>query len=386
MEVAQIATGILGRFRQNYPALNTTLPSRELLEAICFAHDLGHPPFGHGGERALNCALMTSSMSGESPVGFEGNGQTLRILTRLEYHTFGFGLDLTRRTLLGVLKYPVYYSQVMAPIRPNPTIPMLSIPWYQWKPPKCYLDTEKDVVQWVLEPLSDCDKTAFQHFQPPKQAKHGVSCHKSLDASIMDAADEIAYGVHDFEDGIELGFVTRDDWSEVAQSYDSTWAKCVSLPRFDELLEQLFAHGREQRAKRKRAIGSLVNALISSVRLVERFEFEEPVLKWRAVFDEHGKQFQEALQKLNFRRTIERPSVQTLEYRGQFNLLTLFRAIVADPERLLGTEYQQRLGESNWGGRLRVIADYIGGMTDEYATRIYERLFLPRHGTAFDHF
>ncbi len=216
--------------------------------------------------------------------------------------------------------------------------------------------------------------------------KHGRPSHKSLDASIMDVADEIAYGVHDFEDGIALHFITRDDWQSVGPKYDSVWAASVSLPTFDQLGSQLFAVGADQGAVRKRAIGALVNALISSVRLVELPDFVEPVLRLRAVFDGPGKELQKALQDLNFSRTIDRPSVQTLEYRGQFNLLTLFRAIESDPKKLLGTEYRPRLDDPAWGGHLRVIADYIGGMTDEYATRMFERIFVPRHGTAFDHF
>src|SRR3546814_6969219 len=68
-------------------------------------HDLGHPPFGHGGEVALNFAMRDHG-------GFEGNGQTLRILSKLELFSEGFGSNLTRRTLLGTLKYPVTYSKL----------------------------------------------------------------------------------------------------------------------------------------------------------------------------------------------------------------------------------------------------------------------------------
>ena len=79
--------------------------NEDLAEAVALAHDLGHPPFGHGGETALNYAMANFG-------GFEGNGQTFRILTKLESHTAEHGLDLTRRTLLGVLKYPVPFSKL----------------------------------------------------------------------------------------------------------------------------------------------------------------------------------------------------------------------------------------------------------------------------------
>ena len=82
---------------------------------------------------------------------------------------------------------------------------------------------------------------------------------------------------------------------------------------------------------------------------------------------------------------IQRPSVQTLEYRGQVNVLALFRAIESDPKIFLSGEFLERVKSSENGPNvLRVIADYIAGMTDEYATRFFERTFLPRHGTVFD--
>ncbi|WP_413788517.1 HD domain-containing protein [Acetobacter sp. UBA5411] len=76
------------------------LSERDLIEAACLAHDLGHPPFGHKGEQALHEAMLQHG-------GFEGNGQTLRIITTLEkYNERGKGLYPTRRLILGILKYP----------------------------------------------------------------------------------------------------------------------------------------------------------------------------------------------------------------------------------------------------------------------------------------
>ena len=79
--------------------LKPLLPSNDLIESLCFAHDIGHPPFGHGGETALNYMMAEQG-------GFEGNAQTFRILTKLEPYTENAGMNLTRRTLLGVVKYP----------------------------------------------------------------------------------------------------------------------------------------------------------------------------------------------------------------------------------------------------------------------------------------
>ena len=103
MEVAQIGSGILSQLNIRYPVGVATeaefLPHPSLMQAICLAHDIGHPPFGHGGEVALNYCMRAYG-------GFEGNGQTLRILTQLDKYTESNGLDPTRRLILGVLKYP----------------------------------------------------------------------------------------------------------------------------------------------------------------------------------------------------------------------------------------------------------------------------------------
>jgi dGTPase len=110
LEVAQIAGGLIKQLRHNeptHPALEH-LPDHALIQAIACTHDLGHPPFGHGGEVALNYCMRDNG-------GFEGNGQTLRILSRLEKFSASHGSNLTRETLLGVLKYPVAYAQVANP-------------------------------------------------------------------------------------------------------------------------------------------------------------------------------------------------------------------------------------------------------------------------------
>jgi dGTPase len=167
LEVAQIASGIARQFGmqcKDHPAY-AYLPSPSMIQAVGFAHDLGHPPFGHGGEVALNYCMRYNG-------GFEGNGQTLRILSRLENFSEEHGSDLTRRALLGILKYPVAYSQVANPeivacMDEKPTSIRI-IDRAKSKPPKCFLDSEKDVVDWILDPLSDKDSETFQFFERKK--------------------------------------------------------------------------------------------------------------------------------------------------------------------------------------------------------------------------
>lgn len=146
--------------------------------------------------------------------GFEGNGQTLRILARLESFSKDEGADFARRTLLAVLKYPVPFSKARNPaIKPGIYEPATSIRTLDrgsCKPPKCYFDSEGDVVDWMA-PLSSSDRDEFQAVDPTID-KHGKARHKSLDCSIMDLADDIAYGVHDLEDAIALGLISENDF------------------------------------------------------------------------------------------------------------------------------------------------------------------------------
>src|SRR3954463_15158356 len=106
LEVAQIAGGLKRQLAKSYPNHEAVphLPPLSLIQTSGFCHDLGHPPFGHGGEVALNYCMRNAG-------GFEGNGQTLRILSKLEQFSKDCGSDLTRRALLGTLKYPVSFSR-----------------------------------------------------------------------------------------------------------------------------------------------------------------------------------------------------------------------------------------------------------------------------------
>lgn len=143
------------------------LPDLSLIQAVGFSHDLGHPPFGHGGEVALNYC-----MTGRG--GFEGNGA-----------------NLSRRALLGILKYPVPFSRAenlgrKPELIAGPTTLKL-INREKSKPPKCYLDCEQLIVHWILAPLSVPDRDLFTSCK--KEAdKHNKPLHKSFDCSIMDLA------------------------------------------------------------------------------------------------------------------------------------------------------------------------------------------------------
>ena len=207
MEVSQIGVAItkkLYRSSKEGSGERAILPPPMLMSTICLAHDLGHPPFGHGGEVALNRCMLPYG-------GFEGNGQTLRIATKLEPYVIiegkPFGMNLTRRAVLGLIKYPAQYKDVVdwnlyPDGKPKPPSEELNGKAYdvqlesssifvakKYKPPKCYLNEEHfDVVMdWVAKDLRD-DWSKLSKVEKSKENKHPKTEHKSLDTSIMELA------------------------------------------------------------------------------------------------------------------------------------------------------------------------------------------------------
>lgn len=384
LEVAQIAGGLVKQLRYNerdHPAVEH-LPEHNLIQAIACTHDLGHPPFGHGGEVALNYCMRAEG-------GFEGNGQTLRILSRLEKFAAGGGSNLTRETLLGVLKYPVGYSEARnASIKPALLGETSGIPLLDreaCKPPKCYLDSEADVVDWILSPLSPTDRDAFQEIDH-KADKHHKARHKSLACSIMDLADDISYGVHDMEDALALRLVDRAAFEAhvlpeqcpgvldyLGQAYGAEYRNDV----YGGLADRLFGDGDQ----RKHQINRLLNYIIPAVRFEEVPGFDEPRLRYRATLPETARTFVNAIKDFIHATVIRSPSVQHLELKGQMMVIAVFEVMKSEPKSFLPVDIQAQLEREP---AMRVICDYVAGMTDTHLLRTYERLFAPRIGSVFD--
>jgi dGTPase len=252
------------------------------------------------------------------------------------------------------------------------------------KPPKCFFDTELDVIDWLLEPFKARERELFGRTSPElrQSDKHSKTVFKSLDTSIMNLADDIAYGVHDFEDGIALGLISLDHWKEVKADFESSWAKKRALPDFSSLTNQLF---KKEGSDRRRAIGGVVNALITSARIETVDGFESTLLRYNVILEKPARRFLDALMDVTVRHIIKIQSVQSLEYRGRFMIMNLFEAIESAPTKLLSPSYARDYElVSDTEGKKRVICDYISGMTDAYATKIYQRLFVPGQGTVFE--
>lgn len=373
LEVASIAKSIVRNIKKRTEL--SVLPCDDLVTSISLLHDIGHPPFGHGGEVALNYVMRNHG-------NFEGNGQTLRLLTKLEDSYGRFGLDLTRRTLLGILKYPVCMSDAKALTSPKETQDK-PITLSEWLPPKAYLETEKETVNWIFEPLTCEDRDLFQTLsKSPDNHQHASTKFKSLDCSIMDIADDIAYGVHDLEDAIYLKLVTKEQlntdlFHELYKSIEPYEGMLSS----NELITMLF---HPDIPTRKHAIGSLVNFFITRASLIVSDKgFVEPLLKYNVSLPEHARAFLDHLKELIYTYVIDSLEARTIEYGGQVVIQRLFEAIISNPSRLLNEKGRERISE-NPKLSYRVVCDYIADMTDEYAYRMHERLFGFNTRTVFE--
>lgn len=364
LEVAQIGTGILRHLRLQNPHYNQ-LVSSSLIETLCLAHDIGHPPFGHGGETALNFVMANHG-------GFEGNAQTLRIVAKLEPYSNGYGMNLTRRTLLGFIKYPQLIDSLWH-ARPVHQANQRFISAHQWLPAKGVYGCDEALFAWILEPLSDSDKTLLTKSRPFDQFKN-KTIFKSIDCSIMELADDIAYAVHDLEDAVATGTLTFSQWQEYAlpklETLDAPWLK----DNLATLSNRLFSH---DESIRKDLIGELVNLFIINTHLViQHNEFESDLLKFVAQIGSDYDSMLSVFKTFVYEQLIRDPKMQQIEFRGQNLLIDLFQAFESAPLRLLPKSTQTLwLQATDEKEQYRTLCDYLAGMTDEYASRTHQRLF-----------
>lgn len=373
LEVSQIGQGIAAQLAIKFPELTQTLGlDSNLIEALCLAHDIGHPPFGHGGEIALHYMMHKHG-------GFEGNGQTFRIITQLEPYTAHNGMDLSRRTVLGLVKYPNTIEALSAKVTPSPCIDHRSVQAGQWHPPKGLYQDDKAAFEWLLEPFSSSDKALFTSIRPQhNENKHAKTRFKSFDCSIMELADDIAYSIHDLEDAIVMGVVQQRAFElelvePICALADSQWFR-ENLPVLTDKLFSQLHH------ERKDAIGALVNTFITHIEIAERDNmFNDELLRYNAVFPENYSHALDCFKRFVFKWVIRKSDIQQLEYKGQQVVMELFTAFASDPERLLpeNTKKRWQIAEQEQRG-LRVISDYISGMTDEFASRMHSNLFMPK--------
>ncbi len=353
LEVAQIAKGIALVCGAN----------TELVEAISLAHDIGHPPFGHAGERALDACLKqyTNGMS-----RFESNAQNLRTLAHIETKQPSYpGLNLTRSTLDGLLKHKREGDEVAVPI--------------------CY-DDEEALMRWV---------TAGAPFG-----------ELSLEAQIVDWADQVAYSVHDLEDGIHAGMITSARLcdprisSNIIAVVSERFTHSSAEQTYNWLMAQVrmmeeTSDARIRAASRKQLTSSLIHRFVTAAKPRRRKREADPLVTSEryahmlfipeaqrgraAVFNEIARQL-----------ILHDQGVATLEHRSAHVVSRLFTELVKeDTIDLYPEEFRDAFAAATTNGqRARVTCDFIAAMTDSYAEMFFQRLFSPGSSASntFDRF
>lgn len=412
LEVMQIARGIMYYLQSvienegivegkiSKYEIMSIFPGNHVLEAICYAHDIGHPPFGHGGEKQLNKEMLGYG-------GFEGNAQTLRILTHGNEHSEKNGFNLMKRTILGVMKYPVLYSEVFRKnskeqdsnnVNANDAI----------KPPKCIYDTDADIRDWVLEDFSENDRKLFISYDEV-EGEHAKSKYKSLDCSIMNIADDIAYACHDLEDAMKIGILTKDTVLKVLVGYgESEEKRKAILEKNEPLLKYLFDHigiGNSNQSIEKSLVelldilyikrefknifSKIISFFIQGCVLKCNDNFESLLLRYNVKFkNEMYEKILELFKKdLSYDQVITSYKIKQMEFKGIFMLKNVFVAFKENPKYMpedVYLEYKMYDDAGDDAGKYRVICDYISGMSDNFLTKMYSKLYTPNYGSVGD--
>jgi len=304
IEVAQVARTIAGAL-----GLDTALT-----EAVALAHDLGHPPFGHTGEEALQRLMAPHG-------GFDHNAQAIRIVTALERHYAAFdGLNLTWETLEGIAKHN------------GPVAPPL--------------------------PAALADYAARHDLE--------LHTHASAEAQVAAIADDIAYNNHDLMDGLYAGLFT-DEEAEALPVVGAAYAQVDRLyPRTDPI--------RRRHEALRRVFGVMVGDVLGTTR--DRLARDaprdaaalralgHPVVRFSDSFRAQLQQIRDFL----FRRMYRAPPVVAMRAQVTAVLEDLFAAYMADPG-LMPPEWR-----AEGTDHPRNVADYIAGMTDRFAMDCHARL------------
>ncbi len=311
LEVSQIARSIAKRI-----GLKDTLT----VQTCSLAHDIGNPPFGHAGEMFLS--QLDKNLS------YEGNAQTFRILTNIEdkFHDCN-GLNLSLRTLLGIVKYPNKKSE------------------------------------GVDKYLYDNDYELISNWTSKYELKL-----KSIDCEIMDIADEIAYAAHDLEDSLKMKYFTIDDL--LFEFSHSDFKDCFDT--FNDLVTKAKTYASKAKTydtseeysilMTKELTSSIVNLLVIDIALVGD----------KIGYGKYGC-LAKGLKKLTFKAVKRRPDVMRYERLGNKVLSGLYEVLSDEKFNkdlvLLPAEYRDK------SDRQRTILDYIGGMMDGYAIDQYKVYF-----------
>lgn len=375
LEVSQIAREVARRLGKTYPFLEKKehpglVIAPEVVECASIAHDLGHPPFGHKGEEVLNQILKT-----EHGMAYEGNAQNYRILMFLEKRAGSErGLDLSAAVLLAINKYPFCIDE---PGR------------------------EKGVYAMEWE--------GIEHLRRLWSLPAGCA---TLEAQLMDLCDDIAYSTHDIEDGIRAGKIQMnrsffdddrlvrnvmqeivEDRGNVEVGWDQVDMKAMVRSVLDMYLEQweeiYHRYGREASRTRREMKARWVGKFASQVGIIDdaKHGWKRVTFVKDGVEDLDLLRTMEILKKLAWVTLIKDFRVQRLQKRSEIMIRRLWDSFKEyDTGRLILPpdwieSHEQHKDKWPWP---RLVADYIAGMTDAYAEKVYIELFASRSGSIYE--
>jgi dGTPase len=315
LEVAQIARSIA-------KALGL---DDDLAEAVALAHDLGHPPFGHAGEDALNDCMKAHG-------GFDHNVQTFRVVTVLERRYPHFdGLNLTWESLEGVIKHNGPVSQMLS--RPS------------WRAIAEY-DQEHDL---------------------------GLSTWPSAEAQVAALADDIAYNNHDVDDGVQAGLFNMDELAQVPLIGPIILKTQVDLPGIEPRILRLEAV--------RRMIGTMIDDVMTETRrraARESLDSPDAVRAMTRALVAFSPDMAEDLGRLReflHDRMYRHYRVNRTRSQARRVLREMFTLFLAEPDVLPPLWADRVTAAEGEQGRAQVVCDYIAGMTDRFAIEEHRKLF-----------
>lgn len=406
LEVSQIATGIAINLNKFNPVFENEKINEHLVQFAALAHDLGHPPFGHNGEKELDEWMIEYG-------GFEGNAQTLRILSKLEKkETMNFpsgdggiplvlsekkedqrlGLNLTYRSLASIIKYDFCIPPDKEDSKGLK------------RPIKGYYFEESGLVEKIKEKVAPDFKGKF----------------KTLECSIMDLADDIAYSSFDLEDSFKAGFLSPLAMSSASADFKSEIVKEINEKLHTEYPEQFEANKMKLEEvdsvlqsvfytlwtdNKNESSFKISNEIYSTSQLLSKtgylrvdlfskivklfiggidFQRNEqyPALS-KVKFNIPTFKMVEVLKKYSYKSIIMSPHLKISESRGRDMVNKIFEKLrdSEDGRRYLPDDWRDiymnstNLGENSKRWKNRTISDFVCSMTDRYCLEYYNRLF-----------
>jgi len=333
---------------------------QDLVEAVCLSHDLGHPPFGHAGERTLNFLMKGRG-------GFEGNAQTLRLLTERIFSSKHTGMDPTRAFLDGILKYKSLWSELKSTTGEEPENHFI-------------YDDQHSHLDWAL------GGNDFPAEYPPGKARDSI---KSIECQVMDWADDTAYSLNDLSDSVRAGFLNIERIEE--------WAERRNQPTCDDS-----PLGELMRSIRRGTVDPFVGKRIGKYIQATRLETDTNFLsatsnryRYQLVIDDAVKLESSLFKTLAYEVVFLSPQLKQLEHKGSRMLRQMWEvfeqryistgSIDGQDFQLLSADTADEIDEATDPAvKARLICDFLAGMTDGYAARTYKRLFSPDFGSIGD--